>query len=267
MANDKITISDLKRKKERGEKITMLTASDYPMALLVDRAGVDAVLVGDSLGMVALGYDSTAEVTMDDMVHHARAARRAVKRAILIGDMPYMSYQSSDDDARRNASRFVKEAGCDMVKLEGGEDITYRIRAIVGVGIPVIGHVGLTPQTAAEKGGYKVQGKDAEAAEKIIVDAKAVESAGASAVVIECVPKDLARKITESLSIPTIGIGAGVFCDGQVLVTHDIVGYFDKFLPKFAKRYVNISVEMQKAVSEFKNEVESGKFPDDAHSF
>jgi 3-methyl-2-oxobutanoate hydroxymethyltransferase len=264
---DKVTILDFKRKKERGEKITMLTASDYPMAVLLDKAGIDSVLVGDSLAMVALGYGSTVQLTMDEMIHHAKAVRRGVKRAFLIGDMPFMSYQADDADAVRNAGRFLKEAGCEAVKMEGGQDVQSRVKAIVAAGIPVLGHVGLTPQCVSKLGGYKVQGRDSESAARLIEDAVALEKAGCFAVVLECVPKDLAREITKKLSIPTISCGAGVHCDGQVLVTHDIIGYYDRFTPKFAKQYAKVGEVIAKAVAEFKSETEAGKFPDDEHSF
>ena len=267
MANDKVTILDFKRKKKSGEKITMLTASDYPMAALLDKAGVDSFLVGDSLAMVALGHDSTVQVTMDEMIHHAKAVRRGVKRAFLIGDMPFMSYQADDADAVRNAGRFLKEAGCEAVKLEGGQEVLSRVKAIIDAGIPVLGHVGLTPQCVSKLGGYKVQGKDAESSARLAGDALALEKAGCFAIVIECVPKDLAREITKKLSIPTIGCGAGVHCDGQVLVTHDIIGYFDRFSPKFVKQYAKVGDAIAKAAAEFKSETESGKFPDDEHSF
>ncbi|MEA3489662.1 MAG: 3-methyl-2-oxobutanoate hydroxymethyltransferase [Candidatus Omnitrophota bacterium] len=267
MAEDKFTILDFRKKKESGGKITMLTAYDYPMARLVDSAGIDAVLVGDSVGMVMLGYDSTVSVTMDEMIHHARAVRKGITRAFLIGDMPFMSYQASDEDAVRNAGRFVKEAGCAAVKVEGGKEITLRVRAIIDAGIPVLGHVGLTPQSASKLGGYRVQGRDGESAKKLVSDAVALQDAGCFAVVLECVPSDLAKRITERLAIPTVGIGAGKFCDGQVLVTHDMIGYFDKFVPKFVKRYARINDTITEAIGQFKRETESGAFPDQEHSF
>ncbi|MFH1552424.1 MAG: 3-methyl-2-oxobutanoate hydroxymethyltransferase [Candidatus Omnitrophota bacterium] len=267
MANDKVTILDFKKKKETGEKITMLTAYDYPMARLVDSGGIDAVLVGDSLGMVVLGYDSTVRVTMDEMIHHAKAVRRGLTRAFLIGDMPFMSYQASDEDAVRNAGRFVKEAGCDAVKVEGGEEVSSRVKAIIDAGIPVLGHIGLTPQSVSKLGGYRVQGKTAESASRLITGAAALEKTGCFAIILECVPRELAKKITGRLGIPTIGIGAGQYCDGQVLVTHDIVGYFDKFVPKFVKQYAKINAQMLEAIKAFKSETESGVFPDDEHSF
>lgn len=267
MPDKKFTILDFKRKKEAGERITMLTAYDYPMAKLIDSCGIDAVLVGDSVGMVVLGYDSTQPVTMREMIHHAKAVKKGIKSAFLVGDMPFMSYQASDESAVRNAGRFLKEAGCDAVKVEGGEEAAQRVKAIIGAGIPVLGHIGLTPQSATKLGGYKVQGKDASSAKKLTRDAKALEEAGCFAVILECVPRKLAEEITKSLTIPTIGIGAGKGCDGQVLVTHDVVGYFDRFTPKFVKKYAKISDEMLKAIKSFKSETESGVFPDEEHSF
>ncbi|MGB2601390.1 MAG: 3-methyl-2-oxobutanoate hydroxymethyltransferase [Candidatus Omnitrophota bacterium] len=267
MSLDKVTILDFKRKKDDGEKITMLTAYDCPMAGIVDSAGIDAVLVGDSVGMVVLGYDSTVSVTMDEMIHHCKAVRRGVKRAFLIGDMPFMSYQASDEDAVRNAGRFVQEAGCEAVKIEGGRETCSRIKAMVDVGIPVLGHIGLTPQSINKIGRYKVQGKDPDAAKTIAEDAVLLEKAGCFAIILECVPSDLAGKITAKLRVPTIGIGAGQLCDGQVLVTYDMIGYYDKFTPKFVKRYADINKTIREAVSTFKKETEEGSFPDEEHSF
>jgi len=267
MTKDKFTVLDFKRKKESGEKITMLTAYDYPMARLIDSSGIDSVLVGDSLGMVVLGYDSTVPVTMEEMLHHTKAVRRGVERAFLVGDMPFMSYQAGDLDAVRNAGRFVKDAGCDAVKIEWCEHAPMRASAINRAGIPVIGHIGLTPQTASQLGGFKVQGKDAQSASNLMEHAVMLEKAGCFAVILECVPRDLAKKITAKLKVPTIGIGAGPDCDGQVLVTHDMIGFFDKFVPKFVKKYANIYPAVQEAIGLFRNEVETGKFPDDAHCF
>jgi len=267
MGDKKFTVLDFKRKKEDGKKITMLTAYDYPMAYAIDRAGIDSILVGDSLAMVVLGRESTVSVTMDEMLHHAKAVRLGVERAFLIGDMPFMSYQINVEGAVYNAGRFVKEAGCDAVKVEGGKEICPQVEAIVTAGIPVLGHVGLTPQSMSKLGGYKVQGRDASSAEGLLEDARHLEKAGCFAVVLECVPKELARKITEKLSIPTIGIGAGRYCDGQVLVTYDMIGYFDRFTPKFVKKYANVSDIVSGAVNSFKGETESGLFPDDEHSF
>ncbi len=263
----KFTILDFIRKKESGEKITMLTAYDYPMASLIDRAGIDSILVGDSLGMVVLGRESTVSVTMDEMIHHAKAVRNGVKRAFLIGDMPFMSYQTSDEDAVRNAGRFVKEAGCDAVKIEGGREVCERASAVINAGIPVLGHIGLTPQSVSKLGGYRVQGKDPSSAARLMDGAKHLASAGCFAVILECIPKALAKKIAGRVSIPVIGIGAGSGCDGQVLVTYDMIGYFDKFVPKFVKQYADISGTISEAIRKFKMEIESGDFPEDKHSF
>jgi len=263
----KTTILDFSRKKASGEKITVLTASDYPMARIIDASGIDAILVGDSLGMVVLGYESTVKVTMREMIHHAKAVTRGVQRAFVIADMPFMSYQASDESAIRNAGRFVKEAGCDAVKIELGGEMSQRAKAIVSAGIPVVGHIGLTPQSSSKIGGYRVQGRDSQKAEEIILDAGRLEEAGCFALILECVPLDLARKITAKIGIPTIGIGAGPYCDGQVLVTHDIIGYFDKFLPKFVKQYAKVGDVIAEAVDAFKKETETGVFPDEDHSF
>ncbi len=267
MERKKITITDLRDKRREGKKITMLTAYDYPMARIVDEAGIDSILVGDSLGMVVLGYDSTVPVTMDEMIHHAKAVRRGTRYAFLIGDMPFMSYQISKEEAVRNAGRFMKEAGCDAVKLEGGDEVLDATVAIVNAGIPVLGHLGLTPQTASKLGGFKVQGKDAGAARKILDQAIKLERAGCFGVVLECVPDKVAKLITEKLSIPTISCGAGPYCDGQVLVTYDMVGLFDRFLPKFVKQYVKLSAIISDGIKKYKDEVEKGIFPDAAHSF
>lgn len=266
MERNKVTIKELLEKKRQGRKITMLTAYDYPTARIVDDAGVDAILVGDSLGMVVLGYDSTVPVTMDDMLHHAKAARRGTKYALLIGDMPFKSYETPID-AIRNAKRFIDEAGCDAVKLEGGSEVLEVTKAIVGAGIPVMGHLGLTPQSASKLGGFKVQGKDADAAKKILDDAIKLQDAGCFAIVLECIPSPVAKLITEKLGIPTIGIGAGPDCDGQVLVINDMVGLFDRFIPKFVKQYLKLSVTISEAVKKYKDEVERGIFPTAEHSF
>ncbi|MCM8790426.1 MAG: 3-methyl-2-oxobutanoate hydroxymethyltransferase [Candidatus Omnitrophica bacterium] len=267
MERKKITITDLQAKKRDGKKITMLTAYDYPMAKLVDNAEIDSILVGDSLGMVVLGYESTVPVTMDEMIHHAKAVRRGTKYALLIGDMPFMSYQVSNEDAIRNASRFMKEAGCDAVKLEGGSEVVGVTKAIVNAGIPVLGHLGLTPQTVSKLGGYKIQGKSAEAARKILDDARLLEKAGCFAIVLECVPDKVAKLITERISIPTISCGAGPYCDGQVLVTNDMVGLFDRFVPKFVKQYVKLAPLILEAFKKYKSEVETGSFPAAEHTF
>jgi 3-methyl-2-oxobutanoate hydroxymethyltransferase len=267
MERKKVMICDLAAKKRDGRKITMLTAYDYPMARIVDDAGIDVILVGDSLGMVVLGYDSTVPVTMDEMIHHAKAVRRGTKYAFLIGDMPFMSYQVSKEEAIRNAGRFMKEALCDAVKLEGGDEVLDVTRAIVDAGIPVMGHLGLTPQTVSKLGGFRVQGKDRESAEKIIDQALRLEKAGCFAIVLECVPDKVAKLITEKLRIPTISIGAGPDCDGQVLVINDMVGLFDRFVPKFVKQYIKLSSLISEALKKYKEEVESGKFPGPEHTF
>ncbi len=262
-----VTLSNIKSRKKSGERITMLTAYDYSTAVLVDRAGVDMILVGDSLGMVILGYDSTVPVTMEDMLHHSAAVRRGVNRALVVGDMPFMSYQVSPEEAVRNAGRFIKEAGCHAVKLEGGMNIAKTIERIVRAGIPVMGHIGLTPQTATALGGFKVQGRDEESARRLIRDARAVAEAGAFSLVLECVPSGIASAITEDIPIPTIGIGAGAGCDGQVLVTNDLLGLFPKFVPKFVKKYADLAPVIQEAITRFIDEVSKGEFPGDAHSF
>jgi len=245
----------------------MLTAYDASFAGLIDAAGIDMVLVGDSLGMVLLGYDSTIPVTMEEMLHHCRAASRGVKRAVLVGDMPFMSYQVSESEAITNAGRFLKEAGCDAVKLEGGTEVCDTVKAIVKAGIPVMGHIGLTPQTASQLGGYKVQGRDADSARLLLQSARDLEAAGAFAIVLECIPAQLSEAITSTVAMPTIGIGAGKHCDGQVLVTHDMVGMFEKFIPSFVKQYVNLAPQIKKAVGAYRQEVKNGNFPAEEHSF
>ena len=267
MDRKKVTIADLFHKKDKGQKITMMTAYDYPTARLVDEAGIDTVLVGDSLGMVVLGYDSTVPVTMDEMIHHCKAVTRGTKGAFVIGDMPFMSYQVNVEKAIDNAGRFVKESGCDCVKLEGGSEMAEVVRGIVKAGIPVCAHIGLTPQTATMLSGFKVQGKDAEGARILMESAKELEEAGAIMIVMECIPDFLAAKITQELKMPTIGIGAGKDCDGQVLVYHDLVGLFDRFTPKFVKRYINLSPEIKEALVQFKADVENGSFPGPEHTF
>jgi 3-methyl-2-oxobutanoate hydroxymethyltransferase len=264
---NKVTTSVISEMKRTGEKIAMLTAYDFSTASIVDEAGIDIILVGDSLGMVVMGYDSTLPVTMEDMIHHTKAVSRAVKRAMVIGDMPFMSYQTSVEDAVRNAGRFMKEAGAHGVKLEGGREVAEITRRITSAGIPVMGHLGLTPQSVHKFGGYKVQGKGDIAAKRILEDAKILEEAGAFSLVLECVPATLAGEISKSLEMPTIGIGGGIDCDGQVLVVNDMLGMFDKFTPKFVKKYANLSVDIKKAVGQYIDEVRNGVFPDEEHSF
>ncbi|MBU4346753.1 MAG: 3-methyl-2-oxobutanoate hydroxymethyltransferase [Candidatus Omnitrophica bacterium] len=267
MQNDKkITIQDIVSLKGR-RKITMLTAYDYPLASLIDKAGVDIILVGDSVANVVLGLDSTTQVGMTEMIHHAKAVTRAVKHALVIGDMPYESYQINPDESVKNAHRFIQEANCDVVKLEWFERCLDVTRKIIQTGIAVMGHIGLTPQTADKLGGFKVQGKDAEAASRLIEQATELERLGCFSLVLECVPDKIAEIITKKLKIPTIGIGAGPNCDGQVLVTHDLIGLFERFTPKFVKRYINISSLISEAIEKYKDEVIQGKFPAQEHSF
>ncbi len=263
----KITIPEIRERKRRGPPLVMITAYDYPTARIVDQAGVDLILVGDSLGMVCLGYPDTVPVTLDEMIHHTAAVARGAERALVVGDLPFLSYQVSREQAVESAGRLVKEARADCVKLEGGRSQADKIEAIVTAGIPVMAHIGLTPQTATQLGGFKVQGRDPEAARALLEDAKAVEAAGAFAVVLECVPTKLATRISQSLSIPTIGIGAGPRCDGQVLVLHDLVGLFDRFVPKFVKRYADLGAEMRRAVETYCAEVRDGAFPGPEHGF
>ncbi|HXV49059.1 MAG TPA: 3-methyl-2-oxobutanoate hydroxymethyltransferase [Candidatus Binatia bacterium] len=264
---DKITVPHILKMKQRGEKSTCLTAYDYAMARILDEAGVEMLLVGDSLGCVVQGNSNTLAVTMEEMIYHTRAVVRGRKRALVIGDMPFMSYQLNKEQALQNAGRFLKEAGAEAVKLEGGVTMLETIRAIVNAGIPVMGHVGLTPQSVHQFGGYKVQGRDANRREMVLRDALAVEEGGAFAVVLEGIPLDLAREITERLAIPTIGIGAGVHCDGQVLVIHDMLGLFDDFTPKFVKRYADVKSAVSGAVQDFIGDVKGRKFPAEEHSF
>jgi 3-methyl-2-oxobutanoate hydroxymethyltransferase len=262
----KITTKEFQQKKERGEPISMLTAYDYPTSLIMDRAGIDSILVGDSLGMVVLGYENTLRVTMEEMLHHCRAVTRGAQYALLIGDMPFMSYQVSVEDAVRNAGRFLQEGGMDAIKLEGGRERADSIRAIIRAGIPVMGHIGLTPQSVNLFGGFRAQGKTASAAKRILEDALLLQDAGCFSLVLESVPGRLAELISEKLDIPTIGIGAGRGCDGQVLVTHDLLGLFDRFTPKFVRKYADFSSEMERAFSDFISEINTGNFPTSEHT-
>lgn len=263
----KNTVSTISEQKKSGDKITMLTAYDYSTAKLADEADVNTILVGDSLGMVMLGYEDTLSVTMEDMLHHTKAVTRGAKNALVVADMPFMSYQTSVYDAVVNAGRLIKEGRAQAVKLEGGAAVAEQIRAICDAQIPVVAHLGLTPQSVNAFGGFKVQGKTAERAKQLIEDAKIVEKAGAFAVVLECIPAPLAEKITESINIPTIGIGAGAGCDGQVLVYQDMLGMFGGFTPKFAKRYENVGEIMVNAFKKYIDEVKTGVFPSEEHSF
>ena len=262
----KVTTLTFRQKKERSEPITMLTAYDYPTAMAIDKAGVDSILVGDSLAMVVLGYENTLPVTMEEMLHHARAVARGAKSALLVGDMPFMSYQVSVEEAVRNAGRFLQQGGMDAVKLEGGRERADAIRAIAGAGIPVMGHLGLTPQSVNQLGGFRAQGKTALAAKRLLEDARILEEAGAFSLVLEAVPEKLAEYISKQISIPTIGIGAGAGCDGQVLVTHDLLGLFERFTPKFVKQYANFHAEMNKAFTEYIEDVEGKRFPAAEHT-
>ncbi len=263
----KTTILDIYKKKAEGKKITMLTAYDFPTAQIVDQAAIDMILVGDSLGMVVQGMTSTLPVTMEEMLYHTKMVSRAAASAMVVGDMPFLSYQLSMANAVNNAGRFLKEAGAEAVKLEGGTQMADAIRAIVQAGIPVMAHIGLTPQYVHMLGGFKVQGKGEAAREKILADARAVQDAGAFSVVLEAMPSSLAKEIQAMLHIPTIGIGAGPDCDGQVLVIHDLLGLFDRFTPKFVKKYANLKQLALSAVNEYKQDVESGKFPSADQSF
>ncbi|MEJ2007000.1 MAG: 3-methyl-2-oxobutanoate hydroxymethyltransferase [Acidobacteriota bacterium] len=261
------TVQDFLRMKSEGKKITMLTAYDYPFARILDEAGIDGVLVGDSLGMVVQGLENTLPVTMDEMIYHTRMVSRAVQNALVVGDMPFMSYQAGIGEAVRNAGRFLKEAGASAVKLEGGAEVAEQVRAMTKSDIPVMAHIGLTPQSVHRMGGYKVQGKTEEAASRLVEEAHIMEDAGAFSLLIEAIPVELAKRITSALTIPTIGIGAGPYCDGQVLVLHDVIGMFERFVPKFVKRYANIREEALRAVREYKEDVEKGMFPSEKESF
>jgi 3-methyl-2-oxobutanoate hydroxymethyltransferase len=263
----RVTIADIKAMKQRGEKIAMLTAYDYATAKLIDEAGTPLILVGDSLGMVMLGYESTIPVTMDDMLHHTKAAVRGAKHALIIGDMPFMTYNISVEDALRNAARFIQEGGAQAVKLEGGETVAETVSRLVACGIPVQGHIGLTPQSINQLGGYKVIGKTPEVAIRLLNDAKSLEQAGVFSIVLEAVPAQLSKLITERVSVPTIGIGAGKHCDGQVQVISDLLGLYTDFVPKHAKQYVKLSVSINKAVTDYIAEVKSGDFPTSQQSF
>lgn len=262
----RVRISHLTEKKRRGEKISVLTAYDYTLARLLDRSGVDAILVGDSMGMVALGYDTTLPVTLDQMVHHTAAVRRGVKRALLVADMPFLTYEVTPEQTLANAGRLMQEAGADAVKLEGGREIQATVRRLVDAGIPVMGHLGMTPQSVHQMGGFRVQGKTAEAADKLIEDAKALEAAGAFGIVLELIPAALSRRVSEAVTIPTIGIGAGPACDGQVLVAQDMLGMFDELQPRFVKKYATLGQEIEAAVRRYVAEVQEGVFPAAEHS-
>lgn len=262
----KITTACLVQMKQKGEKISMLTAYDFLTAELLDQAGVEILLIGDSLAMVVLGYDNTLSVTMEDMLYHTRAVARGVKSALVVGDMPFMSYQISVEETLFNAGRFL-QAGAEAVKLEGGEEVAETVARLVQVGIPVMGHIGLQPQSVHQVGGFKVRGKTFDQAKKLITDAKILEEAGVFSLVLECIPRELSRLVTEAVSVPTIGIGAGSECDGQVLVTQDMVGLYEKLAPKFVKQYAHLGEVLKKAVGSYIKEVKAGRFPTKEHSF
>ncbi len=263
----KTTLPDLQKMKTEGRKIVMVTSYDFPSSQIADQVGVDSILVGDSYGMVVLGYDTTIPVTMDELLPVCRAVKRGASRPLLVGDMPFLSFQVSKEDAIRNAGRFIKEGGMEAVKIEGGQEMAPVAQTIVDAGIPVLAHIGVTPQTATLQGGYRVQGRTAKEGERLIASATALEEAGAFGVVLEMVTEETARKITETLEIPTIGIGSGRYCDGQVLVLNDILGLYPRFTPKFAKKYVDLSQMIQKALQEYSGEVRSGEFPATSHVF
>jgi len=263
----RVTITEIKEMRQRKEKIPMLTAYDYVTAKIVDEAGVPLILVGDSLGMVMLGYESTIPVTMEEMMHHTKAVVRGAKKALIVGDMPFMTYHISVSDALYNASRFIQEGGAQAVKLEGGEVVAEKIRRLVDCGIPVVGHIGLTPQSVHQLGGFKVRGKAVDEAKKFLNDAVVLEEAGVFAIVLECTPAPLSRLITERLAIPTIGIGAGPDCDGQVQVISDILGLYTDFVPRHAKQYVRLAEEIKNAVSSYISEVKSQSFPTATQSY
>lgn len=261
MAEKRMTAPKVRAMKARGEKIAVLTASDYPTGRLIDEAGIDIALVGDSLGMVVLGLESTLPVTMDMMIHHTQAVARGCKRALIVGDMPFMSYQAGVDDAVRNAGRFIQEAGAGAVKLEGGRRVAHLVELITSAGIPVMGHLGMTPQSIHKFGGYRRQGTEEAAAADLIEDANILQQAGVFSIVLEHMPHSLAAQVTKALEIPTIGIGAGPDCDGQVLVTHDVLGYYDKFVPPFAKQYANLWETAREAITQYGKDVKAGEFP------
>lgn len=267
MNKNKVTVLDVQQAKKEGRKLVMCTAYDYPFGLMADEAGMDMVLVGDSLGMVVMGLEGTVEVTMEHMIHHIKAVVRGCKGPLIVGDMPFMSYNTSVREAIQNAGRLMKEGGCEAIKLEGGVDFALTIQAIVKAGIPVQGHIGLTPQTASALGGFKMQGRDALAAKRIVEDAKALEDAGVFSMILEAVPAPLGQLVAEAVKVPVIGIGAGPDVDGQVLVTYDMIGLFEKFVPKFVKQYTQIRKTILEALKEYKEDVVAVTFPGPEHSF
>ncbi len=267
MGKVKMTIPQCREMKGKAQKFTMITAYDVLLASVIEKTPIEMILVGDSLGMTVLGYDSTVPVTMEDIIHHTKPVVRGAPNTFVVGDMPFGSYNTGINDAIRNANRIMKEGGADAIKLEGGQNVAPIVAAMVNGGIPVMGHIGLTPQTAGQLGGFKVQGKDAEAAKQLLADAKALEEAGAFAVVLECIPAPVAKMITEQIAIPTMGIGAGPYCDAQVLVTQDLLGMFDRFVPKMVKQYAQLNKQMVDALNSFYQETQDGVFPGPEHSF
>ena len=263
----KITVADFSKMKTQGQRIVMVTSYDYPTSTIADDVGVDSILVGDSYGMVVLGYDTTIPVTVEELLPACQAVRRGASRPLLIGDMPFLSFQISAEDAVRNAGRFIKEGRMDAVKIEGGSEMAHMAKAVSSAGIPVLGHIGLTPQTATLHGGYRVQGKNALSAKGLLEDARALEDAGVFGIVLEMITEEVAGVITQTVSVPTIGIGSGRYCDGQVLVLHDILGLYPRFVPKFAKRYADIASTIKGAVAEYTSEVRRGTFPEEKHVF
>ena len=263
----KVTVADFSKMKTQGQRIVMLTSYDYPTSIIADDVGVDSILVGDSYGMVVLGYDTTIPVTIEELIPVCQAVKRGASHPLLIGDMPFLSFQVSEEDAIRNAGRFIKEGRMEAVKIEGGKEMAHIAKAVANAGIPVLGHIGLTPQTATLHGGYRIQGKNARSGNGLIDDAKSLEDAGVFGIVLEMITEEVARAITETVSVPTIGIGSGRYCDGQVLVLHDILGLYPRFVPKFAKRYTDLASSIRGAVKEYASEVRLGIFPEEKHVF
>jgi len=259
----KVTVADFSKMKNHNQRIVMVTSYDYPTSIIADEVGVDSILVGDSYGMVVLGYDTTIPVTIEELLPVCQAVKRGASHSLLIGDMPFLSFQVSEEDAIRNAGRFVKEGRMEAVKIEGGREMAHMARAVSDAGIPVLGHIGITPQTATLHGGYRIQGKNADSGERLVEDAKSLEEAGVFGIVLEMITEEVARMITKTVSVPTIGIGSGRYCDGQVLVLHDILGLYPRFVPKFAKRYTDLASTIKGAVTEYASEVRRGAFPEE----
>jgi 3-methyl-2-oxobutanoate hydroxymethyltransferase len=263
----KVTVADFSRMKTHGQRIVMVTSYDYPTSIIADDVGVDSILVGDSYGMVVLGYDTTIPVTVEELLPVCQAVKRGASHSLLIGDMPFLSFQISEEDAIRNAGRFIKEGKMEAVKIEGGREMVHIAKAVANAGIPVLGHIGLTPQTATLHGGYRIQGKNADSGKGLVEDAKSLADAGVFGIVLEMITEEVAKAITQTVSVPTIGIGSGRYCDGQVLVLHDILGLYPKFVPKFAKRYTDLASTIRGAVREYASEVRQGTFPEEKHVF